>query len=497
MVKHNIANREQNGINVQCVFNDSSIKWRSVSLSDILSHGKRLEASVFDVQAKQAKDTISRVKYKTSLLGGENGLIETAYYPGWMQRSRLKRIWCEQQYGEGFYLPSQITDIYPVAEKHISRLADCDLDELRLKRNTLLLTRSGTIGSISIVSETLNGLVFSDDVIRISFKNACDLGYVYAFLKSKVGNLVLRTNGYGSVITHIEPEHLAEIKIPDAPPELKEQIHELVMRSYSLRDESNTLIDEAEDILIEELQLPKIWEFNLACYRGDAPVETYGVKLSSMNGRVDASYHKPIVAAITQHLNKHADEVTKVGDKRISNNIILPGRFKRVYVDEERGVPFFSGRSIGELDPSDKKYLSLSQHDRKIKNELTIHEGMILITCSGTIGNVAMVPKHWDGWAMTHDIIRLVPVNNMVGFIYIWLHSKYAETLLKAQAYGSVVSHIEKEHLLNIPVPLLKNRGAQREINHLAISANVKRYEAFKLEKQALKIIEDEVIYAK
>lgn len=84
-----------------------------------------------------------------------SGLIETAYYPGWMQRSRLKRIWCDKSYGEGFYLPSQMTDLYPVPEKHISRLADCDMDELRLKENTLLLTRSGTIGNISYVSKTL------------------------------------------------------------------------------------------------------------------------------------------------------------------------------------------------------------------------------------------------------------------------------------------------------------------------------------------------------
>ncbi|MBQ7629612.1 MAG: hypothetical protein IJS81_05310 [Selenomonadaceae bacterium] len=89
--------------------------------------------------------------------------------------------------------------------------------------------------------------------------------------------------------------------------------------------------------------------------------------------------------------------------------VILSGRFKRVYVDENHGVTFLGYRSIGELNPSDKKYLSFAMHDEKIKNELTIHEKMILITCSGTIGKVALVPKHWDGRAMTHRIIRLIP----------------------------------------------------------------------------------------
>ncbi len=37
------------------------------------------------------------------------------------------------------------------------------------------------------------------------------------FLKSKVGNKILLTNSYGAVITHIEPEHLATVPIPNAP----------------------------------------------------------------------------------------------------------------------------------------------------------------------------------------------------------------------------------------------------------------------------------------
>ena len=134
---------------------ESPVKFCTVTLSDVIARGKRLEASVFDVEAKNAWNRIVKNKYGSTSLYGDNGLIDNAYYPGWMQRSRLKRIWCEKGVGEGFYLPSQMTDINPVAEKYISRLADCDMDELRLKRNTLLLTRSGTIGNVAYVSKTL------------------------------------------------------------------------------------------------------------------------------------------------------------------------------------------------------------------------------------------------------------------------------------------------------------------------------------------------------
>lgn len=73
-----------------------------------------------------------------------------------------------------------------------------------------------------------------------------------------------------------------------------------------------------------------------------------------MSGRLDASYHVPIVNAIVEHLRQHAEEVTTVGDSRISREVILPGRFKRVYVDEGYGRVLIGGKQLSELDPSSK-----------------------------------------------------------------------------------------------------------------------------------------------
>lgn len=475
MVAGNLARKMNTAPEPEVHISESPIKWCSVSLSDMISRGKRLEASVFDVEAKQARESVYKGKYGTVILYGDNGLIETAYYPGWMQRSRLKRIWCDKPYGEGFYLPSQMTDLYPVPEKHISRLADCDMDELRLKENTLLLTRSGTIGNISYVSKTLAGCVFSDDVIRVAFKKEYDLGYVYTYLKSKVGSLILQTNGYGSVITHVEPDHLAEIPVPNAPVGLRQHIHNLIARSYALRDESNGMIDKATSLMTAELHLPAIHDFQKIA----APVSTFDVKLSNMNLRLDASYHVPVADAIVTHLKENAAEVTKVGDSRISKAVILPGRFARVYVDEGYGRVLIGGKQLGELDPSGKKYISNTKHD-KILSKLEVHENTTLITRSGTIGKIAFVPKHWEHWIPSDHIIRVVPANeDVAGYLYIFLTSDYGRTLITRYTYGSVVDEIDDNHVRQIAIPLLKDHASQKRINDLALEANQKRYEAY------------------
>lgn len=471
---------------------ESPLKFCTVTLSDVISKGKRLEASVFDVDAKHAHDTIKHGKYPAVSIGGSNGLIKEAYYPG-----RFKRIYCEAGCGEPFYLPSQLTDIYPKAEKNISALTKCNMSALKLKPKTLLLTRSGTIGSISYVSKTIEGTVFSDDVIRVTFKDDIDLGYVYAYLKTKTGNLMLTTNGYGSVITHIEPEHLATVPIPDAPEVIKKHINDLIVKSYALRDESNVLIDKATGLLVNELQFPDINSFDVELYKKKANVDTFSVKLSEMAGRIDASFHVPIVDAIVEHMKRYSAEVTTVGDKRISKDIILPGRFKRVYVEEGYGRVFIGGKQILELDPTNKKYLSLVHHGDRISKQLELHENMTLITCSGTIGRVTLVGKHWENWTANQHIIRVVPASkDIAGYLSIFLASEYGYPLITHYTYGSVVDEIDDTHVSSIPFPLLKNSEIQRHINALALEASEKRYEAYKLEQQALQIVDKEVIFA-
>ena len=75
--------------------------------------------------------------------------------------------------------------------------------------------------------------------------------------------------------------------------------------------------------------------------------------------------------------------------------------------------------------------------------------------------------------------------------------SDYGYHLITRYTYGSVVDEIDDNHVRQIAIPLLKNKTIQKQINDLALLANDKRYEAYKLEQEALSIMDKEVIYAK
>lgn len=488
VVNSNLSNKSENSLSLKKV--DTPLKWCSVSLSDVISRGKRLEASVFDVEAKQARQIIKYCKYPSVTIGGDNGLT-TSY-----TCARFKRIWLE--YSDlPIYQPSTIVDIKPKPDGYISHLTQTNIDALRVKKGQILMTCSGTIGKVSYVSDTLDNKIFSHDLLRIDCKKTEDQGYIYTYLKSKVGNKILLTNSYGAVITHIESEHLSTVPIPDAPKEIKERIHNLIVESFKLRDESNKLIDQATTLLIDELKLPPISEFKQNNIKNSANVNAFSVKLSDLNGRADASYHLPIVDAIIKHLEQYSAEVTTIGDNRISSDVILPMRFKRVYVEEGYGRVLLGGKQLCELDPSVKKYLSQSKLS-KIISKLEVTQNTTLITRSGTIGRIALVPKHWEHWIPSDHIIRVIPANNgIAGYLNIFLSSEYGQQLITRFTYGAVVDEIDDNHVRQIVIPLLKNAKAQKEINDLALQANEKRYKAYLLEQEALKIMDEEVIYAK
>lgn len=464
------------------------INWSTVSLSDILNKGKRLEASVFDVESKHIRDVLKNGKYPLVQLDGKDGLIEESFYPG-----RFKRIYCEKQDGIAFYLPSQMTDIYPEPTKWISKLTNVSIDDLKLKNNTLLLTRSGTIGNVTIVSKTLENKVFSDDVIRTSFKNEEDLGYVYAFLKSEYGSNILKINSYGSVITHIEPEHFKEMLIPDAPYSLKKKIHDLIIQSYNNRDESNRLIDEATKIMIDELELPSIEELKKEAFSYSKDINSFSTKLSNLNGRLEGNYHLPLVEVIEKHLSKKANLI-KLNSEKITEKIILPGRFKRVYVEKGNGKIFLGGKEIGQLNPENKKYLSLTHHSERIKNELSIIKNMVLVTCSGTIGRVSLVPEHWNNWTVNQHVMRILSKEPYYSLIFVWLNSEYGKELVLRQKYGSVVDEITDKQLGDVVIPIFKDNKINTSILYLIDEANELRYQAYKQEQEAINIMNKEVL---
>ena len=115
---------------------------------------------------------------------------------------------------------------------------------------------------------------------------------------------------------------------------------------------------------------------------------------------------------------------------------------------------------------------------------------MCAISCSGTIGKVMIVPKHWEGWTMNQHVIRIVPESNdLAGYIYAWVDSQYCKPLIERYIYGSVVDEIDDEQIAHIPIPIIRNKEKLKIINDNVLKANKLRYKAYLKEQEAFKIM--------
>ena len=391
----------------------------------------------------------------------------------------------------GFLGSSEMLDIYPNPVKFVSH-DNSMVDSLSLTEGTILISRSGTIGNVTFVGQTLSKFLVSEHAIRLVMNEFP--GFVYTYLKTDVAQNLLHAEKFGSVILEIEPDALKNMLIPNAPALIKKKIHDLIMDSYANRDESNRLIDEATKIMIEELDLPPIDDLKKEAFSYSRKINSFSTKLSDLDGRLEGSYHIPLIEVIERYISKKA-ELRYLDDKNIVKSIILPGRFARIYVTEKHGVPFIGGKDLFQLKSETGKYLSKKAHKKSLEKELLIKENSIILPSRGTLGSAMLAMPHQIGkYAISDNLIQMQCTKDYVGYIYIFLNSVYGKNLIYRQKYGGVVNAIEPVQLEKVCIPFLRDTDKIKYINDIASRANELRYQAYKLEQKAIEIMNKEVL---
>jgi type I restriction enzyme S subunit len=129
--------------------------------------------------------------------------------------------------------------------------------------------------------------------------------------------------------------------------------------------------------------------------------------------------------------------------------------FKRIYTSREHGVPFVGSRDMFDIPLQPNRFLS--KRIPKI-GDLMVPEGWLLISRSGTIGNVLYVNRHLASCAITEHAIRVEPIDIPSGYLYALLASKYGQQIIAKGAYGAMVEQVEPKHIAPMPVPLPPKR---------------------------------------
>jgi type I restriction enzyme S subunit len=389
--------------------------------------------------------------------------------------------------GHPYLTPTEVFCFRPQPRKFVAVQKLRQSEKWFVKAGWILVAQSGTPGRVTLASRRIEPFVISQNLLRII--PSLPAGYLYAYLSSWIGQALMVKEQYGMTVTHLEPQHLARLPVPLLPDDEQQTIHEQIMQAYRLRDEANDLLDKADELLHAELGLPRFDESQVPYLFGSSKPKAFIVRATELEGRLDASFHIPIAKAVIEQLRKGKYPLVRLGDVAI--RIFIPPRFKRIYVSPEYGVPFLQGSHVPMIKPYDLKYLSRRANERHIE-ECLIREGWVLVTRSGTVGRLTLVPKALDGWAASEHCLRIVPNPKRVhaGYLAAFLMTPYGQHQLTSKIYGGVVDELTEEDTAAIWLPDAPLE-VQRRIGTLVVQAFERKEEANAIEDRAIARLEN------
>ncbi|AHL21719.1 restriction endonuclease subunit S [Thermococcus nautili] len=205
----------------------------------------RLDASYHIPLVRKVLDELSKSNLTIVPM---QSILARAYVP-----PRFKRIYVKPEMGVPFLLPIHSVLVKYFDIKYLWKPL-AEKPEYQLTPGMLLITRSGTLGRVMLVTEHISSWAASDDFIYTIPREDINPGYLVIFLQSVYGQAQIIRETYGGVIKHLEEFHITKIKLPLPDKSTQDKIGNLVIEAYELKDKANLLEQEAISMLERHLE---------------------------------------------------------------------------------------------------------------------------------------------------------------------------------------------------------------------------------------------------
>lgn len=444
------------------------MKSNSVNIKNISCSKCRIDASFHLSEGISVRRIIDGCPYKSIFMSE----VTSEIFYG----NRARRVYVsDAEHGIPFLSSSEIllSDFDNV--KYASRRYTSHLEQLKLEKDWILISRSGTIGNCAYTNGDFSRCLSSEHVIRVVPNGQVKSGMLYAYLSSYFGYLLLTQGTFGAVIQHIEPDYVASIPVPCFPVGLQNDVDSLIKSSSSLREEATLYRKRAISIIEKFLNsIPNPHTSKISNFQ-----------ICTSHHRIDSQYQMEV-------LIRRKDNVGlpyfKIGDK--AKNIYVGNRGKRCYVN--KGVPFLSSSEMMLFNP--KRWCKQISVRTPSLHSLGVKEKDILISRSGTIGNCLFVSKGLKDVTISEHALRLRIDDSKVApeYVYAFLCSWQGQRKLKNAAYGSVIITLGEGFVSEISVPIIPEKDYKEVVELIELYAH-KNDEAAELESKAIKLVEEEI----
>lgn len=455
---------------------------KAVPSSWIEKQARRLDCGPYMSGAMEARELLRQLSARKDHLqeltdGGISGIINAG---------RITRLWVDDdQHGFPFLSSTDILQADLSNISHIAKSVARQNSQLLIKDRWTLITRSGTIGRMAYSRSDMNGMACTEDVLRvIPDEEKVKPGYIYAYLCTKFGVPLVISGTYGSIITHLEPHHIADLPVPRLG-SVEDQAHELIQGAADLRVEAAELLKTAGQMVNDQFGFPEKLALSHRVFSCSTASSTLVLK------RLEATFHD----AVAQESDRLIAGVPRKDEfSTLGIAISETGRLKQVFVDEEYGAPFLTSGEIFRQRYEPTRFLS----NRLLpdESEWATQEGDLLLARSGQVGGIigrgVWADRRFAGGCVSVDVLRLGAQNSQIlpGYLYAYLFlTDVGYRQLIRTAAGSSIPHLSAPDVSRLLIPRCDS-ALEAEINELVWSAGHKRAEAQEKEDQARTLVE-------
>ncbi len=355
-------------------------------------------------------------------------------------------------------------------------------EKIKLNSGDILITRKGTVGITSIVSDDCKDVIIGTEIIKVRLKDDAEISpeYFYTLLNSKIGILQVNSKLTGTVSRGINHPSLKNIKIPTLSKENHKQIDLWVKEAKEKHHQSFNLIEKAKELL-------------LSLFQKYEPREEQFYKVYSNDINIDfftPQFYYPLYNKTIERMRKDFNiiKLGTISDIKRGNEVGSDNY--RTYVDKvSSDIPFARTSDLPnyEIDDYPDYYVDVSIQE-ELKQDLQKND--IVFSNDGKIGFSALY-MDVDNFVIQSHIRRVRMINTLSPeYVLMFLNTKYGQFQIKKRTVVQATIPTIGDGLKEIEIPKI-SENIEKEIISFVQEAYKLKSEKKILIKKAKQLIED------
>jgi hypothetical protein len=387
----------------------------------------------------------------------------------------------------------QVADFTTLPRLSKADAESTSLHYLELEPGMTLISRSGfNAGRRAYVRPDMGGFWGSEDLIKVvPDRGKIEPGYLYAFLMSRFGEVLIRGGVYGSAVKHIAPDHVGKIRVPRFGEAMEKEIHELMQEAAELRAAFQKGITEATRDLFRMAELEDLLDLKWHEQGRDLGFAQSGLNATTLR----ALNFQPRVQEILRRL-RDVEHVT-LGDVCEGGMLGSGVRFKRIDAEPGHGAVRLIGQRQAFWLRPEGRWISSDQ----APSGIFASDETVMVAAQGTLGENEvfcrpfLVTGSWLNHAYSQHFLRVLPGDSRFSGAYLFalLRSEPLFRVLRSMSVGGKQQDIHEDLRKHIPVPVLTEADRDR-IAETVRKAYRQRDEADRKEDAALAKLEEAVV---